>query len=41
MKNTIFELKNTEKGIKSRLHEGEDRISELEVKEEKKNTQKE
>ena len=40
MKNTIFELKNTEKGIKSRLHEAEDQISELEVKEEKKTPRK-
>ena len=27
MKNTIFELKNTGEGIKSRLDEAEDRIS--------------
>ena len=40
MKNTIYELKNTGEGIKSRLDEAEDQISELEGKVEK-NTQKE
>ena len=39
MKNTISELKNTVKGIKSRLGEAEDEISELEEVE--KNTQNE
>ena len=40
MKNTVPELKDTVKGIKSRLHEAEDCISELEDKVEK-NTQNE
>ena len=40
MKNTISEMKNTGEGIKSRLNEAEDQISELEGKVEK-NTQKE
>ena len=40
MKNTIFELKNTVEGNKSRLGEAEDQISKLEDKVEK-NTQKE
>ena len=40
MKNTISELKNTVEGIKIRLYEAEDWISELEVKVEK-NTQNE
>ena len=35
MKNRISELKNTGEGIKSRLDEAEDQISELEDKEKK------
>ena len=40
MKNIISELKNTGEGMKSKLDEAEDQISELEDKVEK-NTQKE
>ena len=40
MKNTISELKDTVEGIKSRFHEAEDQISNLEEKLGK-NTQKE
>ena len=40
MQNTISDLKDTVEGIKSRLHEAEDRISELGAKVEKKHPER-